>query len=128
MANLITDPTTLDRMIEVDIPRRILSTPSAQAAHDERLAAQRESYKATQTNPADLYLTFVGAVALWEKFCEEVPDAEARKKNGCAIAVIYGPGGWHRWMVDSEGEVCFSHHHSTDEGVERSVQFNFKAW
>lgn len=51
---------------------------------------------------------------------------ESFRKGQDSAGVIYGAGGWHRYIVSENGDVRFSSYHSHKEGIEKAKKAGFK--
>jgi hypothetical protein len=86
--------------------------------------------------------TVMGSQAAWQKWrgitMEQIEKAQEHDPEwatdlqkqldggGFAITVIYGNGGWSRYMVRGDGEVQFSARHSSPEGVTKAEAAGFR--
>jgi hypothetical protein len=130
MALTIHDEATLDTMALVEYPDREPHKNETKEAVQKTLKTLRERWKKEQLDPKrpDSYrYSWLGAKQQHKKLHEELTAEEARLYTG-AIHVIYGVGGWHRYMVTMDGVVHFSHHHSNPEARERATTLGFEPW
>lgn len=126
----IFEESTLDAMALIEYPDHGPNKNQTKEEYQALLVKWRENWKAEQLDASrrNAYeYSWLGARAMHDKMLAEFTPQELAEWRG-AIHVIYGVGGWHRYMVTIEGHVHFSFHHATKQAQERAMALGFLRW
>jgi hypothetical protein len=127
----IFDESTLEAMCLVEFPDRGPSKSQTEEQYRAMLKKNREEWKRQQLafdRPDSLNYSWRGAQVDWlRNISLHTLDELPMLTN--AIHVIYGVGGWHRYMVTIDGCVHFSWHHCPDAATRtRAQELGFSKW
>lgn len=126
----IHDEATLRLMARIEFPDRApykTETQESVSALLEKLRKRWIEEQLDSARPDSFQFSWLGALTALERFKKNLTSEELRSLTG-AIHVIYGVGGWNRWMVTVDGQVHFSWHHGGEEKGMKALELGFLRW